>query len=125
MTNLNEIVKNLEEDKVIESLAEYAYILKMIKDIWLNDEVIKDIGSLIDSILTLVPILQKLSQFFSDPTVSKVIETITSEEAIKIIQNPEKMSLGKLILEFRNENFQRGLGIIIKLIEKIGEISKG
>ncbi|MDT7861954.1 MAG: DUF1641 domain-containing protein [Saccharolobus sp.] len=125
MTNLNEIVKNLEEDKVIESLAEYAYILKMIKDIWLNDEVIKDIGSLIDSILTLVPILQKLSQFLSDPTVSKVIETITSEEAIKIIQNPEKMSLGKLILEFRNENFQRGLGIIIKLIEKIGEISKG
>jgi len=125
MTNLNEIVKNLEEDKVIESLVEYAYILKMIKDIWLNDEVIKDIGSLIDSILTLVPILQKLSQFLSDPTVSKVIETITSEEAIKIIQNPEKMSLGKLILEFRNENFQRGLGIIIKLIEKIGEISKG
>ncbi|BDB99559.1 DUF1641 domain-containing protein [Saccharolobus caldissimus] len=125
MTNLNEIVKNLEEDKVIESLAEYAYILKMIKDIWLNDEVIKDIGSLIDSILTLVPILQKLSQFLSDPTVSKVIETITSEETIKIIQNPEKMSLGKLILEFRNENFQRGLGMIIKLIEKIGEISKG
>ncbi|WP_269077259.1 hypothetical protein [Saccharolobus islandicus] len=33
----------------------------MIKDIWLNDEVIKDIGSLIDSILTLVPILQNIS----------------------------------------------------------------
>jgi uncharacterized protein YjgD (DUF1641 family) len=121
---LNQIITKLKEDKVIDSTVEYLYILKMIRDIWLNDEVIKELGSLLNSILALVPIIEKLSEFLSDPEVVKIINTITSEDTIKIIQNPEKMGLTKLLSEMRNENFQRGLGILIKIIEKIGEATK-
>jgi uncharacterized protein YjgD (DUF1641 family) len=121
---LDQIITKLKEDKVIDSTVEYLYILKMVRDIWLNDEVIKDLGSLLNSILALVPILEKLSEFLSDPEVVKIINTITSEETIKIIQNPEKMGMTKLLSEMRNENFQRGLGILIKIIEKIGEATK-
>jgi len=121
---LEQIITKLKEDKVIDSTVEYLYILKMIRDIWLNDEVIKDLGSLLNSILALVPIVEKLSEFLSDPEVVKIINTIASEDTIKIIQNPEKMGLTKLLSEMRNENFQRGLGILIKIIEKIGEATK-
>lgn len=121
---LDQIITKLKEDKVIDSTVEYLYILKMIRDIWLNDEVIKDLGSLLNSILALVPIVEKLSEFLSDPEVVKIINTITSEDTIKIIQNPEKMGMTKLLSEMRNENFQRGLGILIKIIEKIGEATK-
>ncbi|MCY0883083.1 MAG: DUF1641 domain-containing protein, partial [Acidianus infernus] len=107
------------------SIVEYLYILKMVRDIWLSDEVIKDLGSLLNSILALVPIIEKLSEFLSDPEVVKIINTIASEDTIKIIQNPEKMSLTKLLSEMRNENFQRGLGVLVKIIEKIGEATKG
>jgi uncharacterized protein YjgD (DUF1641 family) len=118
---LEQIITKLKEDKVIDSTVEYLYILKMIRDIWLNDEVIKELGSLLNSILALVPIIEKLSEFLSDPEIVKIINTIASEDTIKIIQNPEKMGLTKLLSEMRNENFQRGLGILIKIIEKIGE----
>ncbi|AEE93121.1 hypothetical protein Ahos_0229 [Acidianus hospitalis W1] len=121
---LDQIITKLKEDKVIDSTVEYLYILKMIRDIWLNDEVIKDLGSLLNSILALVPIIEKLSEFLSDPEIVKIINTITSEDTIKIIQNPEKMGMTKLLSEMRNENFQRGLGILIKIIEKIGEATK-
>jgi uncharacterized protein YjgD (DUF1641 family) len=121
---LDQIIAKLKEDKVIDSTVEYLYLLKMIRDIWLNDEVIKDLGSLLNSILALVPIIEKLSEFLSDPEVVKIINTITSEDTIKIIQNPEKMGMTKLLSEMRNENFQRGLGILIKIIEKIGEATK-
>lgn len=121
---LDQIITKLKEDKVIDSTVEYLYILKMIRDIWLNDEVIKELGSLLNSILALVPIIEKLSEFLSDPEVVKIINTIASEDTIKIIQNPEKMGLTKLLLEMKNENFQRGLGILIKIIEKIGEATK-
>lgn len=122
---LNQIITKLKEDKVIDSTVEYLYILKMVRDIWLNDEVIKDLGSLLNSILALVSIIEKLSEFLSDPEVVKIINTIASEDTIKIIQNPEKMSLTKLLSEMRNENFQRGLGVLVKIIEKIGEATKG
>ncbi|WP_373469250.1 DUF1641 domain-containing protein [Acidianus infernus] len=122
---LNQIITKLKEDKVIDSIVEYLYILKMVRDIWLSDEVIKDLGSLLNSILALVPIIEKLSEFLSDPEVVKIINTIASEDTIKIIQNPEKMSLTKLLSEMRNENFQRGLGVLVKIIEKIGEATKG
>ncbi|MUM65016.1 DUF1641 domain-containing protein [Acidianus infernus] len=122
---LNQIITKLKEDKVIDSIVEYLYILKMVRDIWLNDEVIKDLGSLLNSILALVPIIEKLSEFLSDPEVVKIINTIASEDTIKIIQNPEKMSLTKLLSEMRNENFQRGLGLLVKIIEKIGEATEG
>ena len=121
---LDQIITKLKEDKVIDSTVEYLYILKMIRDIWLNDEVIKDLGSLLNSILALVPIVEKLSEFLSDPEIVKIINAITSEDTIKIIQNPEKMGMTKLLSEMRNENFQRGLGILIKIIEKIGEATK-
>jgi uncharacterized protein YjgD (DUF1641 family) len=121
---LDQIITKLKEDKVIDSTVEYLYILKMIRDIWLNDEVIKELGSLLNSILALVPIIEKLSEFLSDPEVVKIINTIASEDTIKIIQNPEKMGMTKLLSEMRNENFQRGLGILIKIIEKIGEATK-
>jgi uncharacterized protein YjgD (DUF1641 family) len=121
---LEQIITKLKEDKVIDSTVEYLYILKMIRDIWLNDEVIKELGSLLNSILALVPIIEKLSEFLSDPEIVKIINAITSEDTIKIIQNPEKMGLTKLLSEMRNENFQRGLGILIKIIEKIGEATK-
>lgn len=122
--NMNRIIKLLEEDKVIDTLVEYAYILKMIKEIWLNDEIVKSLGTLMNSILSLVPILEKFADLLNDPNVRKVIDVITSEEVVKIIQNPEKMTLTKLLSEMGNENFQRGLGIIIKIIEKIGEKTK-
>ncbi|PVU68037.1 hypothetical protein DDW01_01255 [Sulfolobus sp. SCGC AB-777_G05] len=121
---LEQIITKLKEDKVIDSTVEYLYILKMIRDIWLNDEVIKELGSLLNSILALVPIVEKLSEFLSDPEIVKIIDAITSEDTIKIIQNPEKMGLTRLLSEMRNENFQRGLGILIKIIEKIGEATK-
>jgi Protein of unknown function (DUF1641). len=122
--NMNRIVKLLEEDKLIDTLVEYAYILKMIREIGLNDEIIKNLGTLMNSILSLVPILEKFADLLNDPNVRQVIDVITSEEVVKIIQNPERMTVTKLLSEMRNENFQRGLGIIIKIIEKIGEKTK-
>jgi uncharacterized protein YjgD (DUF1641 family) len=122
--NMNRIVKLLEEDKLIDTLVEYAYILKMIREIGLNDEIIRNLGTLMNSILSLVPILEKFADLLNDPNVRQVIDVITSEEVVQIIQNPERMTVTKLLSEMRNENFQRGLGIIIKIIEKIGEKTK-
>ncbi|MFP3233352.1 MAG: DUF1641 domain-containing protein [Sulfolobaceae archaeon] len=122
--NMNRIIKLLEEDKLIDTLVEYAYILKMIREIGLNDEIIKNLGTLMNSILSLVPILEKFADLLNDPNVRQVIDVITSEEVVKIIQNPERMTVTKLLSEMRNENFQRGLGIVIKIIEKIGEKTK-
>ncbi|MEJ2781188.1 DUF1641 domain-containing protein [Stygiolobus sp. CP850M] len=122
--NMNRIIKLLEEDKLIDTLVEYAYILKMIREIGLNDEIIRNLGTLMNSILSLVPILEKFADLLNDPNVRQVIDVITSEEVVQIIQNPERMTVTKLLSEMRNENFQRGLGIIIKIIEKIGEKTK-
>lgn len=122
--NMNRIIKSLEEDKLIDTLVEYAYILKMIREIGLNDEIIRNLGTLMNSILSLVPILEKFADLLNDPNVRQVIDVITSEEVVQIIQNPERITVTKLLSEMRNENFQRGLGIIIKIIEKIGEKTK-
>lgn len=122
--NMNRIVKLLEEDKLIDTLVEYAYILKMIREIGLNDEIIRNLGTLMNSILSLVPILEKFADLLNDPNVRQVIDVVTSEEVVQIIQNPERMTVTKLLSETRNENFQRGLGIIIKIVEKIGEKTK-
>jgi uncharacterized protein YjgD (DUF1641 family) len=122
--NMNRIIKSLEEDKLIDTLVEYAYILKMIREIGLNDEIIRNLGTLMNSILSLVPILEKFADLLNDPNVRQVIDVITSEEVVQIIQNPERITVIKLLSEMRNENFQRGLGIIIKIIEKIGEKTK-
>lgn len=122
--NMNRIVKLLEEDKLIDTLVEYAYILKMIREIGLNDEIIRNLGTLMNSILSLVPILEKFADLLNDPNVRHVIDVITSEEVVQIIQNPERITMTKLLSETRNENFQRGLGIVIKIIEKIGEKTK-
>ena len=122
--NMDRIIKLLEEDKLIDTLVEYAYILKMIREIGLNDEIVKNLGTLMNSILSLVPILEKFADLLNDPNVRQVIDVITSEEVVKIIQNPERITVTKLLSEVRNENFQRGLGIIIKIVEKIGEKTK-
>ncbi|PVU75229.1 hypothetical protein DDW11_03570 [Sulfolobus sp. SCGC AB-777_G06] len=122
--NMNRIIKLLEEDKLIDTLVEYAYILKMIREIGLNDEIIRNLGTLMNSILSLVPILEKFADLLNDPNVRQVIDVITSEDVVKIIQNPERMTVTKLLSEMGNENFQRGLGIVIKIVEKIGEKTK-
>jgi len=119
--NMNRIIKLLEEDKLIDTLVEYAYILKIIREIWLNDEIVENLGTLMNSILSLVPILEKFADLLNDPNVRQVIDVITSEEVVKIIQNPERITVSKLLSEMRNENFQKGLGIVIKIIEKIGK----
>ena len=121
MEDLNKILIQLKEDKVIDSLVEYAYILKMVREIWLNDEIIKSIGTLLDSLLSLVPVIERISNVLNDPNFRKVIDVLTSEDVVKIIQNPEKMTFTKLLKEMGDEKFQKGLGIIVKLIEKIGE----
>jgi uncharacterized protein YjgD (DUF1641 family) len=77
-----------------------------------------------NSILSLVLILEKFADVLNDLNVRQVVDVITSEEVVQIIQNPERITVIKLLSEMRNENFQRGLGIIIKIIEKIGEKTK-
>lgn len=121
---LNQILAKLKEDKVLDSTVEYLYMLKMVRDIWLNDELVKDIGSLMDSILALVPVIEKLSELLSNPEVQKVINALASEETIKAIQNPEKVGLTRLMTELRNEDFQRGLGVLVSLIKTIGKATR-
>ena len=121
---LNQILTKLKEDKVLDSTVEYLYMLKMVRDIWLNDELVKEIGSLMNSILALIPIIEKLSEFLSSPEVQKVINALASEETVKVIQNPEKVGLTKLMTELRNEDFQRGLGVLVSLIKAIGKATR-
>ena len=121
---LNQILAKLKEDKVLDSAVEYLYMLKMVRDIWLNDELVKEIGSLMNSILALVPVIEKLSELLSSPEVQKVINALSSEETVKAIQNPEKVGLTKLMTELRNEDFQRGLGVLVSLIKAIGKATR-
>ena len=121
---LNQILAKLKEDKVLDSTVEYLYMLKMVRDIWLNDELVKEIGSLMNSILALVPVIEKLSELLSSPEVQKVINALVSEETVRAIQNPEKVGLTRLMTELRNEDFQRGLGVLVSLIKTIGKATR-
>jgi uncharacterized protein YjgD (DUF1641 family) len=119
--DLAQLLEQLERDKVLDSAVEFLYILKMVRDIWLNDEMVKSLGTLIDSLASLVPVLEKLAKFLSDPEVMRIINALASEETLKELQNPEKVTLTKLLTEMRSEEFQRGLGVVVTLIKKVGE----
>jgi uncharacterized protein YjgD (DUF1641 family) len=108
----------LELDKpTLEALVDLLNTVKFLQN-YLNDQVINDISKI------LCPIL-KLVNAISNTDLVDVLERALQEPSLdKALLNPPKIGLMGLLSALREEEVQRGMGIVIELLRALGKASK-
>lgn len=117
MIKLNE-KKTLDLDEnTYETLVELLNSVKIIQD-YLNDQVIQDSSKHLSAVFKL------LNSISSTDFVDIIERSLQDPQLDKALLHPPKAGLGGLLKATRDENFQRGLGLLIKLLTALGKASK-
>ena len=83
-----------------------------------NDQVVKDISAIMSNVF-------KLINAMSNTDLIDIVERgLQSPELDKALLNPPRMGMVKLMNTMRDEDVQRGLGIMVELLRAIGRASK-
>ncbi|RLG40417.1 MAG: hypothetical protein DRO05_06400 [Thermoproteota archaeon] len=105
------------EEPDLEALVEVLSIYRIIRDM-LNDQLIKDLSHVVSSLLKVINVIS------STDLVDILERAIQDPELDKALLNPPKVGLTGLLGALRDEDFQRGLGILVALLKAIGKASK-
>ena len=113
-------MKELKDSGALDAVFDATYFLKIMKDM-LSDETIENLAALISSTLDLLPRGIDLINRFMNSTLYNIVNSLTSPEAQKMLANPPKVTLLGLISSFRDEDVQRGMGILITILKILGK----
>ncbi|RLG54763.1 MAG: hypothetical protein DRO00_00325 [Thermoproteota archaeon] len=104
------------EEPDLEALIEILSIYRIIRDM-LNDQLIKDVSYIASSLLKLVNVV-------SSTDLIEILERgLQDPELDKALLNPPKIGLTGLLSALRDEDFQKGMGIVVALLKAIGKAS--
>ncbi|RLG47048.1 MAG: hypothetical protein DRN92_04020 [Thermoproteota archaeon] len=104
------------EEPDLEALIEILSIYRIIRDM-LNDQLIKDVSHIASSLLKLVNVV-------SSTDLIEILERgLQDPELDKALLNPPKIGLTGLLSALRDEDFQKGIGIVVALLKAIGKAS--
>lgn len=105
------------DEKTYNLLVELLNSVKLLQD-YLNDQVIQDLSQLLCSVF-------KLANTISSTDLIDILERgLQDPELDKALLNPPKVGLVSLFKALRDEDVQRGLGIVIEILKAIGKASK-
>jgi len=104
------------EEPDLEALIEILSIYRIIRDM-LNDQLIKNVSHIASSLLKLVNVV-------SSTDLIEILERgLQDPELDKALLNPPKIGLTGLLSALRDEDFQKGMGIVVALLKAIGKAS--
>jgi len=104
------------EEPDLEALIEILSIYRIIRDM-LNDQLIKDLSNIVSSLL-------KLVNAVSSTDLIEILErSLQDPELDKALLNPPRIGLMGLYSALRDEDVQKGIGIVITLLKAIGKAS--
>ncbi|RLG49088.1 MAG: hypothetical protein DRN90_02565 [Thermoproteota archaeon] len=104
------------EEPDLEALIEILSIYRIIRDM-LNDQLIKNVSHIASSLLKLVNVV-------SSTDLIEILERgLQDPELDKALLNPPKIGLTGLLSALRDEDFQKGIGIVVALLKAIGKAS--
>lgn len=113
-------LKELRSSGALDAVFDATYFLKTLKDM-LNDEAIANLTSTLSLTLDFLPRGIEFLNHTMSPPLYNMISSLTSLEAQKMLANPPKVTLGGLIAAFRDEDVQRGVGILITILKILGK----
>ena len=120
---LNEVlnrVMDLKNSGTLDVLINMSYALKSLRDA-LNFDSITYLGTNLSLIFEFLPKGLEFLNKATSPPLSSLIEVWSSEEARKVLANPENVTLGKLIAMMKDPDIQRGLGVMMGMLKIIGK----
>jgi uncharacterized protein YjgD (DUF1641 family) len=105
------------DERTYSILMELLNTTKILQD-YLNDQVIQDLSKHVTSLL-------KLLNIISSTDLIDVLERGIQEPSLdKALLTSPKIGIGGLLKAFRDEDFQRGLGLVVSLLSALGKASK-
>ncbi|BDC19502.1 DUF1641 domain-containing protein [Acidianus sp. HS-5] len=122
-STLNYIVtrlKELKESGAFDTLVNFAYALKSLRDA-LTDDAITNIGSTLSLLLDFLPRAQEFLNYALNPSVLKVMKALNSEEATKLLSNPPKVTLGGIVKQMTDDDVQKGIGVLFTIAKILGK----
>ncbi len=104
------------DERTYAALSELLNSIKILQD-YLNDQVIQDLAKILCCLLKLVNAIS------STDLVDILERGIQDPELDRALLSPPRVGLIGLIRALRNEDVQRGMGILIELLRAIGKAS--
>lgn len=105
---------NAEEIMMIKDILGTA---RIIQD-YMNDETLKCVSEIMNASLKM------LNALISTDMIDILERSVQDPQFDKALMNPPKIGLTGLFREMGNEDFQRGMGIMIELLKSIGRATK-
>jgi|AMWB02.1.fsa_nt_gi uncharacterized protein YjgD (DUF1641 family) len=105
---------NAEEIMMIKDILGTA---RIVQD-YMNDETLKGVSEIMNASLKM------LNALISTDMIDILERTVQDPQLDKALMNPPKIGLTGLLRETGNEDFQRGMGIMIELLKSLGRASK-
>jgi uncharacterized protein YjgD (DUF1641 family) len=118
--NLTSYLKDLEKSGTLDTLINFSYSLKTLKDM-LNDDAIKNISETITKSIEVLTLTENFLKYANHPVFYNMVKVIASEETKKALSDPPLIGLGGLIAALRDKDVQRGLGILITILKILGK----
>jgi uncharacterized protein YjgD (DUF1641 family) len=112
-------LKEMREAGVLDNLINISYALKSLRDL-INDDAITNIGATLSQLLDFLPRAIYFLEMVNKPVFLGFIKALTSEEALNVISNSQKVGLGELVKSLNDPEVQRGLGVFISLLKVVG-----
>lgn len=105
---------NAEEIMMIKDILGTA---RIVQD-YMNDETLKGVSEIMNASLKM------LNALISTDLIDILERSVQDPQLDKALMNPPKIGLTGLLRETGNEDFQRGMGIMIELLKSLGRASK-
>lgn len=105
---------NAEEIMMIKDILGTA---RIIQD-YMNDETLKGVSEIMNASLKM------LNALISTDMIDILERSVQDPQFDKALMNPPKIGLIGLLREMGNEDFQRGMGIMIELLKSMGRATK-
>ncbi len=111
-----ELAKLSKED--VEALSDLLNSYRMLMDM-MNDQMIEELSKTMS-------VLMKLLNGIVSTDLPDILErALQDPELDKALLDPPKAGLSSLLGALRDEDFQRGLGVMIELLKALGRAAKG
>jgi len=101
------------DEQSLDALMELLHTFRLLQN-YLNDQVVQDMSKL------MMPLLRLLNAAVSTDLIDVFERGLQDPKLDKAILDPPKVGLGGLLKVLRDEDAQRGLGVLVELLKAIG-----
>ncbi len=104
-----------EEDAA--ALSDLLSVYRMLMDM-MNDEMVKEMSK------TVAALARLLNGLISSDLPAVLEKALQDPKLDRVLMDPPKVGLSGLLGALRDEDFQRGLGVMVELLKALGRASK-